>query len=48
MVEMAHTNFQVAKMFGGLAALGVASACADRLFVLVTSMLFPWAYAKGS
>jgi NitT/TauT family transport system permease protein len=48
MVEMAHTNFQVAKMFGGLAALGFASACADRLFVLVTSMLFPWAYAKGS
>ena len=48
MVEMAHTNFQVAKMFGGLATLGLASACADRLFVSVTSMLFPWAYPKAS
>jgi len=48
MMELAHTNFQVAKMFAGLVLLGVASACADRLFVFLTSMLFPWAYAKGS
>jgi ABC-type nitrate/sulfonate/bicarbonate transport system permease component len=46
MIELAHTNFQVAKMFGGLVILGLASACADRVFVFVTSMLFPWAYKK--
>jgi ABC-type nitrate/sulfonate/bicarbonate transport system permease component len=48
MIEMAHTNFQVAKMFGGLVVLGLASACADRFFIFLTAMLFPWAYPKAS
>ena len=42
MIEIAHTNFQIDKMFSGLVILGIGSALADRLFVAVTSRAFPW------
>jgi ABC-type nitrate/sulfonate/bicarbonate transport system permease component len=41
-LELSHTNLQVDRMFGGLIVLGIVSATADRLFVLMTGRLFPW------
>jgi ABC-type nitrate/sulfonate/bicarbonate transport system permease component len=46
MIELAHTNFQVDKMFAGLIVLELLSTVADRLFVLVASRLFPWVYPR--
>ena len=46
MIELAHTNFQVDKMFGGLIVLGLFSTVADRVFVWTTAALFPWAYPR--
>ncbi len=42
MIEIAHTNFQIDKMFSGLVVLGIGSALADRLFVAITTRAFPW------
>ena len=44
MMEIAHTNFQVDKVFGGLVAMGVLSFVVDRSFVFVMRLMFPWAY----
>lgn len=46
MIELAHTNFQVDRMFGGLVVLGIGSALADRGFVAVTRAAFPWGYPR--
>jgi NitT/TauT family transport system permease protein len=41
-LDVSHTNLQVDRMFAGLIVLGIVSAAADRLFVVLTARLFPW------
>lgn len=43
-IDVAHLNFQVGHMFAGLIVLGLMSAAADWIFVVISKFAFPWAY----